>query len=104
MACNGCGGCCSNLLPISEKEYEVIKAYIRKNGIKEQKNVVAQIDENCPFMDLTKSKDRCRIYEVRPLICKDYTCEKFYNHEPAEYDFTKERRYPVNMRKRFYGE
>jgi len=101
--CKGCGECCSNLLPISVREYATIKAYIEKHDIKEQKNVVAVEDINCPFMDLSKKKDRCLIYEVRPLICKDYTCEAYYNHEPPKADFSQEARYPVNMRGLFYG-
>ena len=33
--CSGCGNCCSNLLPMSQKEVDAIRRYIKKHGIKE---------------------------------------------------------------------
>jgi Fe-S-cluster containining protein len=30
----------------------------------------------CPFCDLAKEKDKCRIYEVRPRVCRTYICSK----------------------------
>ena len=33
--CSQCGNCCSNLLPMSGKEVDAIHRYIRKNHIKE---------------------------------------------------------------------
>lgn len=74
--CSGCGGCCSNLLPMSDKEVNAIKRYIKKHGIKECKHLLPTatptIDMTCPFRD--NDNHCCRIYEVRPEICKQFIC------------------------------
>lgn len=76
--CSSCGACCSNFLPVSEREIARIKKYIAKNNIQQQvhflpsKHPVA--DFTCPFRDNGSMK--CVIYEVRPAICKDFRCDK----------------------------
>lgn len=53
--CFNCGNCCSNLLPMSEKEVKVIKAYIKTHNIKEQRhNAMQGADMTCPFRDEKK--------------------------------------------------
>lgn len=75
--CSGCGNCCSRLLPMSQKEVDVIHRYINKHGIKECKHLlpVARpvIDMTCPFRD--NDNNVCTIYEVRPEICKQFICD-----------------------------
>jgi hypothetical protein len=78
--CTGCGECCSNILPMTNDEISVIKKYIKQNDIKEHVHVVAPLanptlDMTCPFLDDSKSCEKCTIYEVRPKICRDFICD-----------------------------
>ena len=83
LTCNGkctqCGECCSNLLPMTDEEIEKIRKYIKKYNIKENKHLVPlanpMIDMTCPFLDDSKSCEKCTIYEARPNICKDFICD-----------------------------
>lgn len=77
--CPGCGQCCSDFLPLSQKEIVSIKRYIKKNGIKAQKHFIpttdgVYIDMTCPFR--SDSEHKCMIYEIRPLICRVFRCDK----------------------------
>lgn len=77
--CTGCGGCCGNYLPMTEKEIRTIRRYIKKNNIKPHQLVVGPlaaptIDLTCPFLDSSKSHDKCMIYAVRPAICRCFMC------------------------------
>lgn len=88
--CIQCGECCGRFLPVSEMEIRSIKRYVKKHNIKPCKHdalsAVPAFDLNCPFLDTNKSKEKCRIYEARPLICKLYKCDG--NMEPeAEKQF-----------------
>lgn len=78
--CTQCGKCCGNLLPMTDEEVLTIKNYIKKNNIKEHSHIVAllakpTIDMTCPFLDDSKSCEKCTIYEVRPKICRDFICD-----------------------------
>lgn len=104
--CTACGECCSNILPMSEREIKHIRAYIKKHKIKEQKHTVAPmvkigIDMTCPFMDDSK-KLKCTIYEARPYICRCFVCSN--HHGASKEDMPKERLYAVNVRETFFGE
>ena len=61
--CSQCGNCCSN----------------RKNHIQECKHLLPTAkqpyDMTCPFLDTGKSCEKCRIYPVRPEICKQFICD-----------------------------
>ena len=71
--CSGCGNCCSDLLPVTDKELGVIKEYVKQHKIKSQvPKVVNGIYLMCPFRNTTG----CVIYEVRPQICKSFICNK----------------------------
>ena len=62
--CIQCGNCCSNLLPMSQKEIDVIHRYIRKKHIKECRHIAPETvayDMTCPFLDTGKSCEKCRI-------------------------------------------
>lgn len=75
--CSGCGKCCTNILAVSEKEIQVIKAYIKKHNIKPINycNVLSNEYINiCPFLN---SENKCNIYEVRPEICKRFLCSEY---------------------------
>lgn len=104
--CTGCGNCCSNLLPMTDKEIEVIRRYIKKHGIKEQKHIIpfanAVLDLTCPFLDTGKSKEKCVIYPVKPLICTAFLCSN--PHATSEYkELYTQKRKVTNMRKEFFG-
>jgi Fe-S-cluster containining protein len=77
--CSGCGNCCSNWLPLTNNDVDRIKAYIRKNNIKEQIHCVpfsAQInDYTCPFLVFNGTNKKCSIYPVRPRICREFICD-----------------------------
>ena len=100
--CSQCGQCCSNLLPLSDKEIARIKAYIMKHGIKEQRhNALMTVDMTCPFRDERNKK--CLIYDIRPKICRVFQC----NQERDEIVANKMRMHGVNnvvlMRNEFFG-
>lgn len=103
--CSNCGSCCSDLLPLTRKEVETIKRYIKEHNIVEQKNfpVVAQnfMDMTCPFRD--EKNKVCTIYEVRPSICKAFLC----SHRTADIQKNKHLKYNEKyevqfMRKLFF--
>lgn len=76
--CIQCGACCSNLLPMTDKEVKRIHCFIKKQQVKEYKHLIpvanAVTDMTCPFMDDSKQKEKCRIYSVRPEICRQFIC------------------------------
>lgn len=101
--CCGCGSCCSNLLPVTESEIRSIKRYMKKHNIKECKHILppmdVRFDLTCPFLDTTKSKDKCTIYPVRPAVCKSFICDpkqrKQFNATGKEFI--------VDVRETFFG-
>lgn len=100
--CIGCGECCGSLLPLSDREIQAIKRYIKKRGIKPKKYIIIceknscfDLGSICPFLDISKEKDKCLIYEARPDICRAFQC----NRSPEEvfYRMREEPREVVNM-------
>lgn len=104
--CSGCGNCCSNILPMSQKEVEAIHRYIKKHGIKECKHLfpvaVPMLDMTCPFLDMDKKSEKCRIYPVRPEICKQFICD---NQQRMKHNrkLLGQTRKVVCVRETFYG-
>lgn len=101
--CTQCGACCSNYLPMTHKEIATIHRFVKKHDIKEFKHLFPvsndTFDTTCPFMDDSKQKEKCRIYSVRPEICKQFICSKEkkpFNGHWQQYSV-------VDMRKEFYG-
>ena len=91
--CSKCGECCTNLLPVTQKELETIQEYVIANEIRPQKQmIVMQNRLTCPYYDGKK----CLIYEVRPLICKEFYCYKKPSAEIGE-KFMKEKFITVDM-------
>lgn len=105
--CSGCGNCCSNFLPMSQKEVDAIHRYIRKHDIKECKHLlpVAEpvLDMNCPFLDTDKKSEKCRIYPVRPEICKQFICD---NGQRVKHNrkLLGQTRTVIDVRKEFFNE
>lgn len=74
--CSKCGGCCNDLLYLSDTEIKDIKSYIKKHNIKEHtcSNVEQNaLDFTCPFLN---DEGTCNIYSVRPKICRMFLCSK----------------------------
>lgn len=104
--CSNCGNCCSNFLPLSEGEVDRIKRYIKKHGIKPRKfnapvaNPV--VDMVCPFR--SEFEKKCVIYSIRPLICRDFRCDKPAKEIQASKRLYHRKNRVVNMRLEFFGE
>lgn len=91
--CSKCGECCSCFLPICQEELDTIQEYVIKNNIKPQTQMlVMQNRLCCPYYNGKK----CLIYEVRPLICKEFYCNKKMDIETAK-KFKDKEYIPVNM-------
>jgi len=77
--CIGCGNCCSNFLPLSSSEIKEIKRYVKKKHIKPTIRIAPTttptVDLICPFLDDEKSCEKCKIYPVRPMICREFKCD-----------------------------
>ena len=104
--CSQCGACCSNILPMTDKEIETIRRYIKRHGIKEQKHFLPlanpAIDLTCPFLDSTKKTEKCTIYEARPAICRCFKCDEpngALNHKELFEGVRK----AVDVRETFFG-
>ena len=91
--CSKCGECCTPYLPISQSELNTIQKYVIDHKIRPQKQMLVMENRlSCPYYDGKK----CLIYEVRPLICKEFYCNK----KPTAYEgnkFRDEERFPVDM-------
>ena len=72
--CTGCGNCCSSLLPVSKQEITAIKKFVKANKIKQKISPIGAMV--CPFLDTSKSKNKCMIYPSRPWICRIFNCEE----------------------------
>ena len=102
--CSNCGECCSDFLPVTVKEIQTIRKYIKRNRIREQVHFLptakAAIDMICPFRN--NNEKRCEIYEVRPMICRDFQCDKPKKGVRADASlFTDEHRI-ISMKETFY--
>ena len=80
--CSECGNCCSRHLALSQKEINTIRAYIKRHGIVQQKHAMYMyrdpvMDMTCPFLNDALPNHKCTIYEVRPLICREFRCDKW---------------------------
>lgn len=98
--CSKCGKCCSNYLPLQKEEIDTMK----KLATKENKHLLDKEWYNiCPFLNY---KNKCDIYENRPLICREYSC---YNYEHKIYNLEvfvnipKENFSLVNVRKEIFN-
>lgn len=106
--CSECGSCCTRFLTLSNKEINTIKAYIKRKGIKQQfhaVNVLATkaLDLTCPFLDDTKPTHKCTIYEIRPSICRTFTCHGYINGFVLDMGTAKIHRETVDTRELFFS-
>lgn len=105
--CIQCGSCCSNYLLMTKKEISVIKNYVKVHKIKAQLHTAGLkepvFDMACPFLDLTKDKEKCTIYKVRPKICKEFSCCS-KKRKPLNKEFTLLKAMVVDVRETFFEE
>ncbi len=106
--CSKCGQCCSRTLPMTQKEINQIRMYIKKHNIKKQVHIVnilanASFDGICPFLDDTK-ENKCTIYEVRPSICREYNCHDHINLSIFKHPHETKERIKRDVLKTFFPE
>ena len=108
--CSNCGSCCTNFLAVTDQEISRIRNYIRKHNIKPCSHgftapmAKQPVDMICPFRD--EEKKLCTIYEVRPLICWGYQCNKTLEAFAADMfrkGYVRGKRHYVNLRLTFFG-
>lgn len=104
--CVQCAECCGSILPMTDKEIETIRKYIKRYNIKPQNHTTGPLaqpilDMTCPFCDAKKDKEKCTIYEVRPKVCRDFSCCPGERPDVDIEHATKCN--PVFLRETFYG-
>lgn len=78
--CSSCGQCCGSLLPVTDEEMRILKEYIDRRGI--QPSLPEQdtfISLQCPLLQPASDvqpKARCKVYDVRPAICRAFKCDQ----------------------------
>ena len=100
--CVNCGRCCANILMLSDKEIKIIKEYMQEHNIIviNRNSALLKEDVNiCPFLQKNGDLAYCSIYEVRPSICRSFSCNSKYNID-MNYDGVK----AINMLLTFGGE
>lgn len=105
--CSECGSCCSRYLAMNQKEINTIRAYIKRHNIQQQKHAIfvhkdPLFDATCPFLDDTKPNHKCLIYEVRPLICREFRCDKWQEIYTNSILY-KSNLHPVDVTEVFFG-
>lgn len=101
--CSNCGQCCGDILHLSKKEIKVIDEYLKKNKIEPTPRcIMFEYDNTCPFRD-NKNK-KCKIYEVRPEICRVYKCDKPAKEAYEKREITNKDKLPRSMRNLFYND
>lgn len=104
--CSCCGDCCSNRLPMNQEEISEIKQYIKMHDIKPtvRTSVLTArpiIDLQCPFLDETKAL-KCKIYPVRPQICREFICSQGNMFVPS--DAVRDGKHKnINVRETFFN-
>lgn len=90
--CSRCGECCAATLPITKEEEDKIKKYIEENQIEPE---FFQSDKdmnlNCCFYD--RKNKVCKIYKVRPNICRSFKCNKSLKQLEKERKLAHEKAY-----------
>lgn len=71
--CSRCMQCCTDFLPMTNKEINSIRKYMRSHP-NVVENIATAEDGSllllCPFI----SEKGCQVYEVRPAICRGFNC------------------------------
>ncbi|MBQ6908995.1 MAG: YkgJ family cysteine cluster protein [Synergistaceae bacterium] len=103
--CSNCGECCGTFLPVTKEDIAVIKEYIKTNNITPcyhgAKDADYIIDEICPFLNSAK---KCSIYEVRPLICRFFKCNRKRIPARQQNFFAKQKIFYTNLWAEFFDD
>ena len=107
FTCNGkcscCGQCCGDILHLSKQEIKKIDDYLKDHKVEETKRIMfCSYDNTCPFRD-NKNKI-CKIYEVRPDICRVFKCDKSPEEAYKNRELTNKGKLPRSMRNLFFGD
>ena len=91
--CTCCGECCSNMIALTRTDVARIRRYMKAHNITAPEdhtkaygvlkaNPNKTLDLTCPFLVIKKlgaacgkQEASCRIYPVRPAVCRAFTCE-----------------------------
>lgn len=69
--CEGCGGCCGRIIPMTKRERARLVEYARRHRLDARRHEVrpgARSPMDCALLD--PDTHRCRAYAARPLICR----------------------------------
>lgn len=101
--CSGCGQCCGDILHLSQSEIRRIDLYLKEHKIEKTERIaLVDYDNTCPFRD-NKNK-KCKIYSVRPEICRAYQCNKSVEECYKKRELTNNGKLPRSMRNLFFNE
>lgn len=83
LNCNFCGLCCTLAVKVSEKDVRKIekgtgadrKDFTRKS-VSGDTLLKKKKDGWCTFFELKKGVGRCKIYDSRPSICRDFPAKR----------------------------
>lgn len=101
--CSGCGQCCGDILHLSKEEIRTIEKYLKTHEIEATpRNVLVSYDNTCPFRD--RKNKICKIYEVRPQICRAYKCDKTPEEAVRNRELTNKGKLPRSMRNLFFND
>ncbi len=98
--CSRCGECCSEFLPLDEKEMEEIEKYLRTHKVKRHNK--GKNNFRCPFRN--DEKKICEIYKVRPQICQVFKCDTPPMEAFKRRDVISLKKKPKSMSEVFYND
>ncbi len=103
--CSGCGECCTDMLPLTDRELRRIKAYAKAHNLQEHRQAPFfdpyAVDFTCPFRN--QAERRCEIYPVRPAICRSFVCSKPLMAAHADRDSIYQGREERSLRYEVFG-
>lgn len=101
--CSGCGECCGDILHLSKSEIKTIDNYLKQHKVSATpRSILVDYDNTCPFRDNENKK--CKIYEVRPQICRIYKCDKTPEEAYKNREFANDNKLPRSMRQLFFND
>lgn len=101
--CSGCGQCCGDILHLTKKEIKEIDKYLKTHKVEPTpRSIMVDYDNTCPFRD--NANKICKIYEVRPEICRVYKCDKTPEEALRNREFTNNNKLPRSMRELFFND
>lgn len=101
--CSNCGQCCGDILHLSKQEIKRIDDYLKKHKVEPTPRcILFDYDNTCPFRD--KTNKRCKIYDVRPEICRVYKCDKSPEVVARNREINNKGKLPRSMRQLFFND